>query len=401
MSVEFPPLSVAGRDSLLRAALARQLGEDAPTVAIISSSLTIRWLTGFTGSAGLVVVPLDTDRPMHLITDGRYAGQAANQIAASGASCVVAIESSMSAMRVAAARQIATHVGSAGSVRVGFEPNNLVVADFSALEDELRKALGEFGLAFDPRAWTSVESSVAEVRRTKSPDEVLRITRAAAIADAALRDVRHLLVPGISERELRDHLETAMRVRGSDGPSFDTIVAFGPNAALPHHRPSHRLLGQAETVVLDFGAMVDGYHSDMTRSFVSAGPEHLRQPLLERHHAVRRACEAGVARVAPGVRTSDVDAACRAVLAEAGLESELNHGIGHGVGLAIHESPWVNPRSADILRCGDVVTVEPGAYRVGLGGIRVEELLLVTETGHSVLTHSPKDPACPPSPPTI
>jgi Xaa-Pro aminopeptidase len=396
VSIEFPPFSVAGRDAQLRRALAEVHSDDL-SVVVLTSPVSIRWLTGFTGSSGVVVLPMDPTQPMTLFTDGRYEHQAATQIQLGGATCRVVIETSAQGIWRATAYEVAVRRADAEQRRVvGFEPRRLSVADHEALNDMLVVE----GAPPGSITWVSVEAALIDLRRHKSPDEIRRITRAASIADAALRDICHLIVPGISERELRDHLEVAMRVHGSDGPSFDTIVAFGLNAALPHHRPDGTVLGQAETVVIDFGATVDGYHSDMTRSFVSAGPEDLRAPLLDRHRAVREACEAGVALVGPGVQAAEIDAACRRVLAAAGLDAELNHGIGHGVGLEIHESPWVNPRSNDILRPGDVVTVEPGAYRVGLGGIRVEELVLVTDTGRSVLTHSTKDPSCPPSPPT-
>ena len=396
MSIEFPPLSVAGRADALRDAIRAGSSGRIPDTVLVTSPVSVRWLTGFTGSSGVLVVPLAEDHSMTLFTDGRYEQQAASQIRLGGAACDVVIEASSPGIWRSSAGALAASRSAASGLAVGFEPRRLTVADHESVRDMLSAA----GIPTDSVAWVSVETSLVEMRRHKSPDEIRRIARAAAIADAALRDVVHLVAPGISERELRDHLEVAMRVHGSDGPSFDTIVAFGRNAALPHHRPDSTVLGPAETVVLDFGATVDGYHSDMTRSFVSAGPGHLRAPLLERHRVVREACEAGVALVGPGVAAAEIDAACRRVLADAGLAGELNHGVGHGVGLEIHESPWVNPRSTDILRPGDVVTVEPGAYRVGLGGIRVEELVLVTDTGHSVLTNSTKDPSCPPSPPT-
>lgn len=395
MSIEFPPMSVAGRAEEFRRSV-HELGGNVPAVTVVTSPVSIRWLTGFTGSSAIVVLPTDANRPMVLVTDGRYGHQAETQLRLGGATCEVAVHVSAQEMWHRVARHVAECLADRSTRAVGFEPRRLTVAD----HDNLRELLVVEGVGGASLGWVSVEAVLVELRRHKSPDEVRRIVRAADIADAALRDIVHLIVPGVSERELRDHLEAAMRVHGSDGPSFETIVAFGANAAIPHHRPGSTVLGPAETVVIDFGATVDGYHSDMTRSFVSSGPDHRRAPLLERHRIVRESCEAGVAAVGPGARAADIDAACRRVLADAGLEAELNHGIGHGVGLEIHEAPWVNPRSNDVLRPGDVVTVEPGAYRVGLGGIRVEELVLVTDTGHSVLTHSTKDPACPPSPPT-
>jgi Xaa-Pro aminopeptidase len=166
---------------------------------------------------------------------------------------------------------------------------------------------------------------------------------------------------------------------------------------MPHHRPSHRRLVDGDLVVIDVGALVAGHHSDMTRSFV------VGEPTTEQRHwfdVVAAAQAAGRAAVAPGVPTIDVDAACRAVFAAEGLEELFTHGTGHGVGLDIHEEPFLGRSSTAVLAEGDVVTVEPGLYRVGFGGLRIEDLVEVTGSGHRVLTTFPKDDPCPPSPPT-
>ena len=244
--------------------------------------------------------------------------------------------------------------------------------------------------------WNSISSVFADVRRRKTAGEIERIATAASIADHALARVLPLLAPAITERDFRDELDLAMRKGGADDISFTTIVAFGENSALAHHHPSRYALRADDAVVVDFGALVEGYHSDMTRSFVAGEATSPRaKELLFRYEAVSLACTEGAKLVRPGCHVRDIDARCREVLAESGLENELTHGVGHGVGLQIHESPWVNSHSSDVLRPGDVVTVEPGAYRVGFGGARVEDLLLVTETAHTVLSLSPKDPRCP------
>jgi Xaa-Pro aminopeptidase len=358
-------LLVDGRNS----SFAERLTAIGAAGAVVTSQANVRWLTGFTGSAGTVVVSTEEGVPMTLVTDGRYAEQATRQVADARANVRVVECRTQIDLRAAVASAVAAVVGSSGSV--GLETSDISLADYEAL----RSACNDAGSNLARDHVLDASPLLANLRRSKSTAEIERITRAAAIADAALADIGAVIGAG------------------------STIVATGENAALPHHRPSTRRLQPGEAVVIDFGALVDGYHSDMTRTFVVDGPGAAE--MIDRHAVVRSACEAGVATVAPGVVAHEVDAACRRVLAAAGLENELTHGVGHGVGLLIHEAPWVNARSQDVLRPGDVVTVEPGAYRVGFGGARVEELLLVTDSGHLVLSNSPKEAKCPPSPRTI
>jgi len=201
-----------------------------------------------------------------------------------------------------------------------------------------------------------------------------------------------------TEADVRTELEYRMRRNGADGPSYDTIVASGPqNAARPHHNTGDRTIGEGDTVIIDVGALVDGYHSDMTRTFV-VGAADARQN--EIYDVVRDAQAAGLSAVRSGVAAADVDAACRAVFRHAGLEDWFIHGTGHGVGLDIHEDPFSSPVSTAELLVGDVVTVEPGLYRDGFGGVRIEDLVAVTATGCELLTHLSKDAPCLPSLPT-
>jgi Xaa-Pro aminopeptidase len=202
---------------------------------------------------------------------------------------------------------------------------------------------------------------------------------------------------GPTEVRFARELEAAMYERGAEDISFTTIVGSGPNGALPHHRAAGRRVADGDLVVVDFGAMVDGYHSDMTRTFSVGEPTAEQARLLE---ATRAAQAAGAAAVGPGVATADVDAACRAVLDEAGLGALFTHGTGHGVGLQIHEHPMLGRTSTATLAAGNVVTVEPGVYVAGLGGVRVEDSLVVTTTGARPLTSFPKDHRCLPSAPT-
>ena len=212
------------------------------------------------------------------------------------------------------------------------------------------------------------------------------------VADQALAQVLPMLLNEASERNVRDQLDYLMHQLGADGPSYDTIVATGPiNSARPHHSPTDTRIEEGHTLIIDVGALVIGYHSDMTRSYV-IGEMNAEQ--VHAYEAVREAQAAGVALAGPGVATREVDAVCRKVLHEAGLAEMFNHGTGHGVGLLIHEDPYLNSSSTAILQPGDVVTIEPGVYRGGFGGLRVEDLIVVTESSNRTLNTSPKEPTC-------
>jgi len=248
-----------------------------------------------------------------------------------------------------------------------------------------------------------LDGVVEAERRTKDDGEIARMAEACRIADAALAEVAPLLLAGggtgrPTEAEVRNLLEIRMRELGASGPSYETIVATGPiNAALPHHRPTDTPIEEGHTVVIDVGALYDGYHSDMTRSYVVGEPSALQRELYE---LVLDAQVRGVEAVAAGLSTKELDAVCRDTITAAGYGDWFTHGTGHGVGLLIHEDPFVGRASDLILQVGDVVTVEPGVYREGFGGIRVEDLVVVTSTGCRSLTKTPKDSPCPPSPPT-
>ncbi|MBA3286666.1 MAG: M24 family metallopeptidase, partial [Acidimicrobiia bacterium] len=233
----------------------------------------------------------------------------------------------------------------------------------------------------------------------KDAGELARIERAATIAAAALAEVAPMLADEPTEADVRDELEHRMRRLGADGPSYDTIVASGPDhAARPHHETGRRTIVEGDTVVIDVGALLDGYHSDMTRSFVVGEPSADQERI---YALVLEAQMTGLETVAPGVAARALDAACRDVFTAAGLADWYLHGTGHGVGLDIHEDPFAASTSTAELLEGDVVTVEPGLYRGGFGGFRIEDLVTVTANGCRRFTHLSKDSPCLPSPPTI
>jgi Xaa-Pro aminopeptidase len=223
----------------------------------------------------------------------------------------------------------------------------------------------------------------------KDDAEIARMERAAAIADAALYEVLPLMSEGVAEEVFALALDTAMRRGGAESTAFETIVASGPNSAKPHHRPGARLIAQGDPVVVDFGATYEGYRSDMTRTFcVDAEPAG---DMARVFAVVGQSQAAGAAVVKPGVTCKEVDDVCRAIIAEAGWADRFEHGTGHGVGLDIHEAPTVSQLGTAILAPGFVVTVEPGVYLPGTGGVRVEDTLVVTKDGARALTNFTKD----------
>ncbi len=331
----------------------------------VTKPVNVRWLTGFVGSNGQVLVESDT---AHLVTDDRYREQANEDIGNAGLEGIVA---------VVIARTPDSLFTSVGAIRLGIEANHLTVA----AEADLRRSAEQVELV-------PTVGLIEDERRIKDSAEIERLRGAAAIADAALAQTRPLLQPGRSEQWFARQLDQAMIDLGADGLSFETIVAAGPNSARPHARPSDRVIEAGDLVVVDFGASLDGYGSDMTRTFVVGAEPSERQ--RELYEAVQVAQAAGVATVRAGVDERAVDDACRQILDERGLGEAFVHGTGHGIGLEIHEGPILSTRSVGRLPAGLVVTVEPGVYLAGVGGVRIEDSVIVTETGCEPITHSPK-----------
>ncbi len=369
-----PELRVTGRVEALWERLADSSAVDS---LLVCSPENIRWLIGFTGSAGTLVV---RHHEMVFVTDGRYSEQARAQAALAGAT-----------IEVREARSNADHVDVLASVlstgsTCGFDPAEVSVEKFETYSRA-------FAIKLIP-----VPGLIAQLRRVKTDAEVARIEAAAAATDRALSEVESMLNERVTERDVRDELEYLMRRHGADGPSYETIVATGTNAARPHHRPTFEPIIEGHAVVIDVGGLVDGYHSDMTRTYLIGDVDPV---LAEIHRVVCEAQQLGLSAVAPGVLCSDVDQVCRQYITEHGYGHEFVHGTGHGVGLQIHELPWVRKDFCEPLQVGEVVTVEPGVYRGGLGGVRIEDLIVVTPTGCRILTQSQKDHLCLPSPLTI
>ena len=363
------PLVVNGRDKLVRAEMQR-LGASADSGLLVVDLNNIRWLTGFTGSAGTLIVRLDE---MVLVVDGRYGDQAREQIRNSGASCEIIEGRSAVALREAltnATKSLKT---------VHFDSGELTVSQLENMTEQLSCELQK------------IAPVVPKLRRRKTEPEIERMQLAALATDFAMTEVVPMLSRGLTERDIRDELDYRMRRHGAEFTSYDTIVASGPNAARPHHRPVSRRIETGDSVVIDVGGLVDGYHSDMTRTFLIGDVDPV---LSEMHDVVSQSQLLGLAAVKAGVLAQDVDKICRDYIAEAGFATEFTHSTGHGVGLQIHEMPWVRTGFAEPLEVGEVVTVEPGVYREGLGGVRIEDLVVVTQSGCRILTSSKKDRQC-------
>jgi Xaa-Pro aminopeptidase len=357
-----------------RHALRTHLRERELDAMVLTDLLNIRYLTGFTGSnAALLVHAADevgAEQRTVLSTDGRYRTQAGEQVP----DLEHVIER---ASDLALAERIGADVARHHSV--GFESHHVTVDR----RDALAEAAGAAELVRAP-------GLVEHLRLVKDEEEIEALRRACAAADRALADlIEHGgLRPGRTEWEVARELESRMLDHGADGPSFDTIVAAGAHSAVPHHRPTGAVLAAGDFVKMDFGALVDGYHSDMTRTVVLGAPADWQRELYE---LVRTAQAAGRAAVRAGAEVKDVDAAARKVIDDAGHGEEFPHGLGHGVGLEIHEAPALSQRGDGRLDDGMAVTVEPGVYLPGRGGVRIEDTLVVRASTPELLTLTPKE----------
>ena len=342
-----------------RAALRERLGE--ADAALVTRLVNVRYLTGFTGSNGALLVTRDS---AVLATDGRYIAQSARQ--------APDVERSIVGSPATA---LAERAKKDGLGRVAFESHDVTV--------DLLEALAKAGPSL-----SKLGRAVEALRAVKDDEEIGLLREACAVADRAFTRLLPGLRPGRTEKEVGRELESLMLDEGGDGPSFETIVASGPNSAVPHHRPTERVLEAGEFVKLDFGSLYRGYHSDMTRTVV-LGPAADWQ--REVYALVSAAQAAGRAALAVGASCGDVDKAARDVIADAGHGEDYTHSLGHGVGLEIHEAPTLRVGATDTLADRTPVTVEPGVYLAGRGGVRIEDTLVVRDGDPELLTTTTKE----------
>ncbi|MGQ0703211.1 MAG: M24 family metallopeptidase [Gemmatimonadales bacterium] len=342
-----------------QAALRRRIADIGLDALLIGHPANIRYLTGFSGSAGMVL--LRRDRTV-LITDSRYASQAPEETR--GVADVV-VESSNLWERV---RQV---LGSFGLMRFGFERERLTVRDAERLS----------GLAGAEPVPTG--GQVEALREVKDPDEVGAIAAAAELAHAALAEVVTTIRLGDREREIAARLEGALRRRGSEWHPFPTIVASGPRSALPHARAGEREIRRGDWLLLDFGAQVDGYCADLTRTLAIGRADQRQREVYDTvYQAQRRARE----EIRPGMAGKDADALARTVIVARGYGAAFGHSLGHGLGLEVHEGPRLGVTAEEPVPAGAVVTVEPGVYLEGWGGVRLEDDVHLRPEGPRCLT---------------
>ena len=362
--------AASARIDRLRHRLA-DLGEGAPDAFLVTNAENRRYLSGFTGSAGALLLSAGEAR---LLTDFRYVEQATGQ----------APEYEVLQFTGAIWPQVATQAKALGLRRLGFESEDVSVD----AHEQLKQALAEQGAE---TALVPSKGLVEGLRQVKDAEEVDVIRRAVEIGDRAFERVAAGLRPGVTELEVAWRLEVAMREMGAEGLSFPIIVAAGPNGAMPHHRPTDRPIAAGEPVVIDMGCRVGGYCSDMTRT-ISLGSGDSR--FWEIYEIVLEAQQTCVAGLKAGLTGNQGDALARDVIVKAGYGDHFGHGTGHGVGLAIHENPRLSPTAAGAppLPLGTVVTAEPGIYLPGWGGVRIEDMVVVGEVRTQVLTTAHKSP---------
>ena len=332
--------------------------------------VNVRYLSGFTGSNAALIVARDLAGHALLATDGRYVTQAGAESA--GLELVV---------DRASASALVAWAGERGLRRLGIEAQSVTLA---ALEVLRKAAAGAPGLELVP-----LDSPVLSLRTVKDDVELSLIAHACAISDRALGELWETVAVGRTERELAHQLEHRMHVHGAEAPAFATIVAGGPHSAIPHHQPTDRPLQRGDLLKIDFGARVGGYHADMTRTVVVGAPPAAWQQDI--HDLVAAAAQAGREALCPGTKAVDVDAAARTVVEQAGHGPEFPHGLGHGVGLQIHEAPMIGITADGTVENRVPVTVEPGVYLPGRGGVRIEDTLVVRDGGPQLLTRTTRE----------
>ena len=346
--------------------LRNKMSEKELDAFLVSSSENRSYFSGFRGSAGYLWI---TATDAMLATDSRYTEQAENEAA------------DYRVVRIAGGLDWFDQVAAdSGARRIGFEDDSVTVA----FHDSLREKLA----ARDPAPELVPTGGMSsQLRAVKEPAELDVIQRAIDLADQAMEAVGARLRPGMTEREVAWLLEQTMRESGADALSFDTIVGSGPNGAKAHHKPSDRRLESGDGVVIDMGALYDGYCSDITRTFVLGKASRQFRKVYD---TVLAAQEIAEATARAGMTGSEVDGLARAVIADAGYGDSFGHSLGHGIGIAVHELPGVGPNSPGTIEDGMVFSVEPGIYLTGWGGVRIEDLVVMENGSPRVLTHAHK-----------
>ena len=346
--------------------LRRRLAGKTPNAIVVSSTTNVGYLTGFTGDDTALIV---TQARAIAVSDFRYSEALSEECPG--------LEVHIRPVAQKLWDAVAEVVRKLGLNELAFEANAMLVADQVCLRDALPAV-----------ALAGVVRCVEALRAIKDDGEVAAVRAAIRAAERAFRMLREGLDPRESELQAAEWLQACLRRCGSARPAFDPIVAAGPRSALPHATPTATgAIGEHAFVLVDWGATVSGYRSDLTRMIATG---NVGEEFERAYRVVLDAQTRAIAAIRPGARARDVDAVARTAIQDAGIGGCFDHGLGHGIGLAVHESPSVRPDSQDVLRAGMIVTIEPGIYRPGWGGIRIEDDVLVTPDGHEVLTSLPK-----------
>ncbi|MFA7060176.1 MAG: Xaa-Pro peptidase family protein [Pedobacter sp.] len=330
---------------------------------LFTSLLNIRYLCGFSGSEGALLL---TREAGWFMCDSRYTTQASVEVGA--------VDIRQFTVKLDA---VAGLIAEMNFSRVGFEASHTTVSDFRTLSGKLARS-----------ELVAIEGEVDQIRSCKDMDELDRLKEVASLASTSLINVLPLLKPGVSEVEFARELEFEMRRRGAEGRAFDFIVASGERGAMPHGRASEKKIRSGELVTIDFGAVRHGYHSDETVTVAVGQPDDRSREI---YGIVKGAHDTAIAAVRPGMTCRELDTMAREFIRGHGYGDFFGHGLGHGVGLEIHEKPVLSPRSETIIEKGMVFTIEPGIYIPGFGGVRIEDTVVVTSDGCQLLTQVPKE----------
>ncbi len=348
--------------------LAALLSEKELDAVLISSPHNRRYLSGFTGSAGYLLV---TPQRQLLFTDSRYTEQAVGQ----APHFQVILTDPGLGWLINALKET-------GARRVGFESDHMTVASYSRALDAIKEDNALSGTSL-----IATSGVTDELRAIKDQDELAQLQKAIDASDRAMETVCPAIQAGMTEKEVAWRMEVAMREFGADGISFDPIVAAGPNGAMAHHRPDDTVIQAGQPIVIDMGARVNGYCSDITRTVVVGDPDETFHKV---YNIVLGAQLTAINTVRPGLTGEECDALSRDIIAEAGYGDNFGHSLGHGVGLAVHESPRVGPRAENELKPSMVFTIEPGIYLPGWGGVRIEDIVVLGEDGATALSKAGK-----------
>ena len=327
---------------------------------LIQKPVNRYYLTGFTGSTGTALITRDK---LYFLTDFRYTSQAAEQCAG------------FEIVQISQAEPIYQAINQRIDSRLGFEDDFFTVENYGLYSSKLEAEL------------VPLKRLIEDLRVIKDPAEIELMKQAQRIADQAFEHILGFIRPGISEIAVADELVRVMKSLGASGESFSIIVASGLRGAMPHGVASEKLIQAGELVTLDFGCVYRGYASDMTRT-VAVG--EVSQQLDEIYHTVLKAQQAALEAIKPGMTGKQLDTIARDIITEAGYGDHFGHGLGHGVGLEVHERPGVNQMGTEEFKPGMIITDEPGIYIDGVGGVRIEDIILITPDGYEVLSTSPK-----------